>query len=174
MAGDIEQKLLTDKYLNMFRPLLNALLILFCTLQIIDVFGQPANNWTREQMSKISGNQVDIEIFEKKTSKVLKKLDAPTLVELTESEDIGIRCYAFMALVSLNNDNVQEIFLKHMSDTSQVETTMGTSCLITSQQVNQFMLDQLHPVGSRNSHRFTREEYEKYKQIIAAMQNRTR
>jgi hypothetical protein len=163
------KKLLTDKYLNMFRPLLNALLILFCTLQIIDAFGQPANNWTREQMSKFSGNQVDIEIFEnKKTSKFLKKLDAPTLVELTESEDIGIRCYAFMALVSMNNDNVQEIFLKHLSDTSQVETSMGNSCLVISQQVNQFMLDQLHPVGSRSSHRLTREEYEKYKQAIAS------
>jgi hypothetical protein len=135
----------------------------------MDAFGQPAHNWTREQMSKLAGNQVDIEIFEnKKASKFLNKLDIPTLIELTQSEDIGIRCHAFIALVSLNNDNVQEIFLKHISDTSQVETSMGNSCLVISQQVNQFMLDQLHPVGSRNSHRFTREEYEKYKQTIAS------
>lgn len=155
-----------------FGPLLNALVILFYTLQMTNAFGQHSSNWTLEQIHKFSGNQVDIEIFEnKKASKFLKKLDTPTLIELTENEDIRIRCHAFMALVSMNNDKVQEIFLKHMSDTSQVETTMGNSCQIISQQVNEFMLDQLHPVGSRSNYRFTRDEYKKYEQAIAIIKN---
>ena len=156
----------------MFRSLFNTLLILFSALQLLDAFGQPPNNWTREQMSKLAGNQVNIEIFEnKKASKFLNKLDIPTLIELTQSEDIGIRCHAFMALVYVNHNKVQDIFLEHLSDTSKVETILGNSCLVISQQVNQFMLDQLHPVGSRSNYKFTREEFEKYEQVITATLN---
>lgn len=138
-----------------------ALFLIFTLCFHFVSYSQSQNSWTVKQIQKFQGKHVDINTFHsKKADSFLRKLDVETLIQLTDDKDVGVMCYAFMALVHLNNNNVKDIFFEHLEDTRQVVLSMGESCLIIETTVNDFMLDQLHPVGSKNDYRLTREEYD--------------
>jgi hypothetical protein len=61
-------------------------------------------------------------------------------------------CHAFMGIVHLNDDQVKDILFDHLGDSRKVVVSMGESCLSIETNINDFLLDQLHPVGSKNDY----------------------
>ncbi|MFB9864763.1 hypothetical protein [Rufibacter immobilis] len=101
-----------------------------------------------------------------KRKKGLEKLYTKTLISMTDSEKAGVRCSAFLALVKLDHEMVKEIFLKHLDDDERLLFGVVWSLFANYEQVNQFMLEQLHPENSKSSYRLTKQEYEKYRKQI--------
>lgn len=111
-------------------------------------------------------NGVDLALTDKKYLRIYQKLDRQTIVDLTKSPEPGVRCLSFMILVAINDPEVRAIFRQHLNDTTRVMVYFGNSDMVSQEQVNVFMLDQLHPVGSVSDYRFSKEEWSKYTQQL--------
>lgn len=75
---------------------------------------------------------------------VLKKIaTVGQLIELTDYDNSAVRCYAFQALASKKSDKIFNILLKHLKDTSQIETQSG--CIGMSQLVGDYFIDVVTP-----------------------------
>ena len=83
------------------------------------------------------------------------------LVLLTDDSNPIIRVYAFRALADRNYSKIQEIFYRHKLDTVRRYDITPGSCIMMKLGVNQFMLDNLHPVGSKCKFKFTKEEFDR-------------
>lgn len=71
-----------------------------------------------------------------------------------------IRCYAFIVLANKNYSRIQDIFYEHLNDSALV--TDRYSDIVSDESVARYMLDKLHPVGSRSKFRFSRKEFDEY------------
>jgi hypothetical protein len=93
---------------------------------------------------------------------ILKDSSDKDLVALTNHDKASVRCYAFHGLADRNYAGIKDIFYEHVTDTFQILYRYIGSCLVTKMPVNFFMLDQLHPVGSKCKYRFDRKEFKEY------------
>jgi hypothetical protein len=93
--------------------------------------------------------------------KFIKITTEEELKKLTHHRKPNIRCYAFNALVERNSSGVKKIFEEHIKDTAKIHLSFG-GCVVIKMNVMEFMLDQLHPYGSKSSEKLSRKEYEQY------------
>jgi hypothetical protein len=61
---------------------------------------------------------------------------------------------------------VKDIFLNHLEDDERLLLGFIWSFVAEYEQVNQFMLEQLHPEKSKSSYKLTVPEYDKYREQI--------
>ena len=86
--------------------------------------GSPSSQWKRyEQLKKIATSD--------------------QLVALTEHKNPAVRCYAFQALAASHSDKTFEVLLKHLNDTTVVETQFG--CIVTEILTGDYFIDVLTP-----------------------------
>ena len=86
------------------------------------------------------------------------------LIFLTKNKKPNIRCYAFNGLVRRNFSGLRKIFAEHVKDTATITLYFG-GCTSDRITVMEFMLDQLHPFGSKSPEKFTRKEYNEYSKL---------
>jgi hypothetical protein len=91
----------------------------------------------------------------------IKVASTDELIFLTKNKTPNIRCYAFNGLVRRNSSGLKKIFAEHVRDTAKITLYFG-GCTYEQITVMEFMLDQLHPFGSKSSEKFTRKEYNEY------------
>jgi len=65
------------------------------------------------------------------------------LIDLTNHENSVVRCYSFQALTARKNVDIFPILLKHMNDTSKIETFFG--CIMSSQLVGDYFINVVTP-----------------------------
>jgi hypothetical protein len=65
------------------------------------------------------------------------------LVALTDHKNSAVRCYAFQALATKRSDKVFAVLLKHLNDTSVVETQSG--CIGMTQLTGDYFVDVVTP-----------------------------
>ncbi|MGV9004411.1 hypothetical protein [Flavobacterium sp.] len=93
--------------------------------------------------------------------KFMKITTEDELKELTHHKKPNIRCYAFNGLVEKKSSGLRKIFEEHIKDTAQIHLSYG-GCVVIETTVMKFMLDQLHPFGSKSPEKFSRKEYDEY------------
>ncbi|MBA9076458.1 MULTISPECIES: HEAT repeat domain-containing protein [Rufibacter] len=103
---------------------------------------------------------------QQKGKSLLKKLSDKALVGLTDSDNAGVRCSAFLALVKMDSNKVRPVFVKHMDDDEKLTLNFLWGLVTDYERVNQFMLEQLHPDTSESSYKLTKQEYETCKKLI--------
>ena len=86
------------------------------------------------------------------------------LIYLTKYKKPNIRCYAFNGLVKRNFSGLRKIFAEHLKDTTSITLYFG-GCLSDKISVMEFMVDQLHPFGSKSPEKFSRKEYNEYMKL---------
>ncbi len=74
----------------------------------------------------------------------LKKIaTVEQLTALTDHKNSAVRCYAFQALAAKKADNVFTVLLKHLHDTSSVETQSG--CIVMTEYTGDYFIDVVTP-----------------------------
>ncbi|WP_395063890.1 hypothetical protein [Flavobacterium sp.] len=101
--------------------------------------------------------------------KFIKLTTEEELKKLTHHKRPDIRCYAFNGLVERKFSGLRKIFEEHIKDTAQIHLSYG-GCVVMKMTVMEFMLDQLHPNGSKTSEKFSRKEYDQYQKIAMEFQ----
>lgn len=95
---------------------------------------------------------------------LIKNTTLNDLIFLTDYKVPEIRCYAFVALTDKNYSKIKEVFYEHRNDSVLIKS--GMYDMVGHESVAGFMLQQIHPVGSKNKYRFGRKEFdENYKKI---------
>ena len=94
----------------------------------------------------------------------IKVASTEELIFLTKYKKPNVRCYAFNGLVRRNISGLRKIFAEHVKDTAQITLYFG-GCTASKMTVMEFMLDQLHPFGSKSPEKFSRKEYNEYTKI---------
>ena len=95
--------------------------------------------------------------------KFIKITTKEELKSLTHNKNPMIRCYAFNGLVERKFLGLRKIFNEHIKDTAQIHLSFG-GCTVIQMTVMEFMLDQLHPYGSKSTEKFSRKEYNEYRE----------
>ncbi|MDB5120619.1 MAG: hypothetical protein JWN56_1837 [Sphingobacteriales bacterium] len=86
--------------------------------------GSPSKQWEKyEQLKKVASND--------------------QLVALTNHKNSAVRCYAFQALVTKRSDKIFSILLKHLNDTSRVNTLSG--CIGMTKYTGDYFVDVVTP-----------------------------
>lgn len=65
------------------------------------------------------------------------------LIALTDHKNAAVRCYAFQGLASIKSNKLFPVLIKHLNDTSLVETQSG--CLIMTQFVGDYFIEVVTP-----------------------------
>lgn len=100
----------------------------------------------------------------KRYQELIKNTTLNDLIFLTDYKIPEIRCYAFVALVDKNYSKIRKVFYEHQNDSTLVKS--GMYDMVGHESVVGFMLQQIHPSGSKNKYRFGRKEFdENYKRI---------
>ena len=79
----------------------------------------------------------------KKYEQLKKVATVEQLTALTDHKNSAVRCYAFQALASKKADNVFAVLLKHLHDTSSVETQSG--CTIMTELTGDYFINVVTP-----------------------------
>ena len=79
----------------------------------------------------------------KKYEQLKKIATVEQLTALTDHKNPAVRCYAFQALASKNADNVFAVLLKHLHDTSSVETQSG--CIVWTELTADYFINVVTP-----------------------------
>lgn len=93
--------------------------------------------------------------------KFIKMTTEEELKKLTHHKTPNIRCYAFNGLIRRKFSGLRKIFEEHIKDTAQIHLSYG-GCVVVKMTVMEFMLDELHPYGSKSPEKFSRKEYNEY------------
>jgi hypothetical protein len=75
--------------------------------------------------------------------KLKKDATNTELLTLTDNHNAVVRCYAFQALATKKEIDVFPVVLKHLSDTSTIETFFG--CIVSSQTVGDYFVEVVTP-----------------------------
>lgn len=105
----------------------------------------------------------------KRYQELIKNSTLEDLIFLTNYKIPEIRCYAFDALENRNYPKIKKIFYEHQNDTALVESRMYD--MILHESVASFMLQQIHPAGSKNSYRLSRKEFDENFKKIQNLEN---
>jgi hypothetical protein len=75
--------------------------------------------------------------------KLIKDATNSELLALTDNSNAVVRCYAFQALATRKEVDIFPVLLKHLSDTSNIQTFFG--CIRSSQTAGDYFLEVVTP-----------------------------
>jgi hypothetical protein len=116
-----------------------------------------------DSLSILKGVQTDFKNVPRYQA-LLLKANLKELIALTDYPKPTIRCYAYIALIEKDYPDIHKVFYKHQNDSSLV--TSGQGCIIATQSVASFMIEQLNPRWAKTKYRFSQKEFQKIKREI--------